>query len=394
MKKIVLCFKLLLLFQVLLQCSGHNQFSLLHKIDLIADFPKVFVIHLSLNKSSHNVYHELKSFNSEHFALHDHDYKFYLWLTNFYSNTTTNGNEADIYFLHITDENNQLLIPQGTKEIWLESLNLHLREKFTSFSSFTGFQMDKVFFATTAPILHISYPTKKTRYLMDIRMLRVDAEFTTNGRDVFVPYIEPRGNWKERINVLQSRLFLVATCREAVAQFDTQRLYRSKLCRHWQNVTNSVVSANLSYSEFNDYYSNSDFCVILPGDTTSTAKLYKSIFAGCIPVIFASFREQLPFVHFLDWSKFAVVVAKDIINSKTEMENLLLHLEAIRSNKNLLADYKQAVLDVAPLFDYTKSDWPSVYHLTLLEMNYATSKCIKNTKKAEYAGSQLVKYFC
>jgi hypothetical protein len=123
----------------------------------------------------------------------------------------------------------------------------------------------------------------------------------------------------------------------------------------------------------------SDFCAILPGDTTSTAKLYKAIFAGCIPIIFLSFPGELPFFHFIDWSKFSVIVAKDILNSAVSMNELLAYLQNIRKDQVLLAKYKQALSDVSIIFDYSRSDWPSVYHMTLLELTREKNKVSKDS---------------
>jgi hypothetical protein len=76
------------------------------------------------------------------------------------------------------------------------------------------------------------------------------------------------------------------------------------------------------------------------------------------------------FIHYLDWSKFSIVVIKDIINSKNDMESLVELLQKVREDTALLMGYKKAVRDVAALFDYNVTEWPSVYHLTLLELTH------------------------
>jgi hypothetical protein len=103
-------------------------------------------------------------------------------------------------------------------------------------------------------------------------------------------------------------------------------------------------------------------------DTPSTSKLYKALFSGCIPVVFVSFPSQLPFYLILDWSKIAIVVMKDLIRIPGKIDLLLAQLKKIRSNTSLLNSYKENVAKVAPLFDYSHWKWPSVYHLTLLQL--------------------------
>ena len=108
--------------------------------------------------------------------------------------------------------------------------------------------------------------------------------------------------------------------------------------------------------------------------TGSTAKLYMAIFSGCIPIIFLSFKGQLPFIHFIDWTQFSVPVLKDIIKSPKALSELLAHLQSIRANSLQLQRYKSSLEKASRLFDFRYRDWPSAYHLTLLEYSYEYGK--------------------
>ena len=115
-------------------------------------------------------------------------------------------------------------------------------------------------------------------------------------------------------------------------------------------------------------FSMSDFCVILPGDTSSSSKLYRAIFQGCIPVVFVSFYDQLPFSHFIDWSLFSVVLLKDVIYFEAALIELLQYLRLIRQNRSLLFQFKRNLDVASSLFDAEVNTWPSLYHLTILQL--------------------------
>lgn len=53
----------------------------------------------------------------------------------------------------------------------------------------------------------------------------------------------------------------------------------------------------------------SRFCVVPAGDTPSSRRLFDSLAAGCVPIIFNSLKEiapSLPFRHTVDWSEVAI----------------------------------------------------------------------------------------
>jgi hypothetical protein len=347
--------------------SGNLFYHNNNKLDQIySQLPTVHILTLP-NKFNSG----LKSFaphkmDSEEYSWHAQGIKFYLWLSNYYHKTVLSGNGSVLYFLPVYGQ------PSTPSEnIWYEDLNRAIMNIAVN-HSIQGFKLDKTFMSASFPVMHIQYPHPNNRNFLDIRLLRSDPEYTTNGRDIFIPYIENRHFWSAKLtsHVGTNTFFISGACRESTGTLENNRLWRTKVYKQWKDTPNTIIKIKMSSAEFDKSLVESDFCLIIPGDTSSTAKLYKSIFAGCIPVIFVSFRAQLPFSHYLDWSKFSVVVVKDVIHSKIAMKELLLHLENIRSNHAIIMEMKKNVREAASLFDYTRTTWPSVYHLTLLELTF------------------------
>lgn len=53
----------------------------------------------------------------------------------------------------------------------------------------------------------------------------------------------------------------------------------------------------------------SSFCLVAPGDTPSTRRLFDALAAGCVPVIFEDFKtiaDNLPFRNTINWSSIAI----------------------------------------------------------------------------------------
>lgn len=224
--------------------------------------------------------------------------------------------------------------------------------------------------------LHDTKP--ETRNVVDLRCLRVDGELGVNHREIFVPYIVDRREFELQYNwsTTAREKFVGAPCSPPkVKCADMLRGWREKLYKAWSNVPNSTVTMDrLSPEAFHRLYTHSDFCAIIPGDTSATSKLYKSIFSGCIPVIFVSAPAILPFADLVNWSSFAIIAFKDDIYSQSRMNSLINTLKGIRGNPSKLAGYKKNLLAAADLFDYSKADFPSPHHLTLLQLVYENKR--------------------
>jgi hypothetical protein len=151
---------------------------------------------------------------------------------------------------------------------------------------------------------------------------------------------------------------------------DFSRHYRDSTCdllEQFVDASDTLISKT-PVDAFFHALSTHDFCVILPGDTASTSKLFKAIFSMCIPVVFVNYNRQLPFSRILDWEKFSILEPVESSKSKNKIQDLVEKLRSLRSNETALLNMKNALKNAAPLFDYDRTSWPSVYHLTLLEL--------------------------
>lgn len=316
---------------------------------------------------------------------HDHHLAYYHFVTARY-NQTVRLEDGDVFFFPA--------LYSGLKELdkkpFLVSLDEALERAVTTKGSHVV--LDRTFWPLTHPLYtkRLRLVDSRWRNLLDLRLLRVDQDFGTNGRDVMVPYLMNAqyyahlANWTDGRRNISINGFL----REAGGGIDHRRQWRSKLNNdfaQWaeaelrqpnasdlrrQFVTRSrVTEDDVSGDDFVRAYAASDFCMIVPGDTSSTAKLFKALFSGCIPVVFVSFPQQLPFYHFVDWHRFSVVVYKDEIRSP---EHLDAHLQKtvlrIYESTEVLRQFKRNVAAARGCFDFANFDWPSPYHLTLLEV--------------------------
>ena len=211
---------------------------------------------------------------------------------------------------------------------------------------------------------------KKLRQVLDVRYGRLDSSLTPNGKDIFVPYKVSR-NASEIIfsfeSIADQRKFSVySPCKPAGGGNDDVRNWRTKVY-NYLNTYPEMLAVNTFDKDFDSHLVSSDFCFILPGDTASTSKLYKAMFAGCIPVIFYTYMEDLPFFDIVDWKKLAVLVSKHVINIPTEFHKFLNEIQILRKSGTALKAFRSAILNASFVFDWSTTSWPSPYHFTLLE---------------------------
>jgi hypothetical protein len=123
----------------------------------------------------------------------------------------------------------------------------------------------------------------EARFVTDSRFLRLDNSLTPNGRDIFVPYLVDTNHYKPPPSTNSSRrdFLFFAICNDIKFNEFKRRwrlrareqLTKLKATLHLHDV---IVEKSVSSNEFDHYMQYSDFCFILPGDTASTAKLYKA----------------------------------------------------------------------------------------------------------------------
>eukprot|EP00981_Chlorochromonas_danica_P014749 scaffold8739_cov173-Ochromonas_danica.AAC.8 len=308
-----------------------------------------------------------------HLGDHGQDVLFHCFFLYHYPHAITNvtsNEEPDLFYFPIIGSNKQL--PAWQK---LDGF-LHNFTMTNPLAQEAHFNLDKTFCIGTFPLETVSlHHINELRNVQDIHHFRSDHMLTPNGRDVYIPYVTAL---PARSNDLMSNddLFvrrkhvMMAPLREAGGLGESYRLFRTRLYSHLQtlHLEKALISNNLTATEFDEGMETSLFCLILPGDTPSTAKVYKAIFRGCIPVIFVSFPAQLPFYQFIDWSSFSLIVYKDDINFPDKIDALVQTIYNISGNADELTRMRVSMAKHAVLFNYSNWEWPSVYHLSLLSL--------------------------
>lgn len=349
-----------------------------HNVNVLQEkLPFVFVLPISPSYSTETkVYEERNSFWKEgKMTRHFHDVLFYNWLSNSsdvpgYHRTVEDAVVADLFFLPA------MQYSRYPDEDWYVGLHKELTTVLQE-PSLGYINLDQIFVGFSFPIAYgRDNIYAKSRNMYDIRTLRVDADLANNGREVYVPYAESKAlirdvnpNVTEIYAEAKRPYLLFAPTRESVGGLDL-RQYRTMLFNEWKALPDSITTNEISDDKFKEALLTSDFCIILPGDTMSTGKLNKAIWMGCIPVIFASFKYALPFSKLINYNMFAITVFKDIAYSSDGLKDLVEYLNCIRENSALLASYRKNLRAASRYFDFTVIEFPSPYHLTLLDLAY------------------------
>lgn len=343
-------------------------------------FPKVYFINVNshMNQScSHrrsSLYKQLNLF--EH------------WLYNNYEHRTDNGSEAELFFFPIDVLSCQRDAPATKVNLafWYEADYIlgNLSTRFNSFS------LDKVFVSATHPgfVRRMTIMDPEVRNIHDIRFLRSDHLHTPNARDVLIPLVVNRSlverrytksSYAEGLDGRRRFLFFLPA---PPATMDDPRQWNKRLLDEVSKSSNYYVppartpgqSKTESLMMVYGGMQSSDFCFVLPEHTSSAAHLYSYLFTGCIPVIFVSFRGQLPFDGLIQWNKFSFVVLKDILLRPSLLRALLEELRGFRRDPARLTQMRFNAKAASRLLDYRQKTWPSVFHLTLLQL-MLTSAC-------------------
>jgi hypothetical protein len=218
------------------------------------------------------------------------------------------------------------------------------------------------------------------RTLLDIRWLRVDGEKSINSRQLMVPYVVAQPQVPSSVRKYESRrhlLFVAAKVSNAFSSGMEERNWRAQSARFF-SINGTVGRAphhrvtlldhQLTQEEFSNYTWKSHFCLLIPGDTGSSARLYKYMFSGCIPVVLMSSPELLPFNRFVNWTAFSVVRDVSILYSLARMRQLVAHLRSIAAEIHGLRRMRDNLARACELFDWRREQFPSPYHLALLDL--------------------------
>ena len=123
-------------------------------------------------------------------------------------------------------------------------------------------------------------------------------------------------------------------------------------------------------SAFDTFAATSEFCLVVPGDTTSSSRLSKFIFAGCVPVVVTPSPTLLPFSNILNWSSFCVLADTSELVTNQSRAALYQRILEVRDKERLRM--RGVLRVVRRLLDWSIGAFPSVFHLTLLELKRNT----------------------
>lgn len=254
------------------------------------------------------------------------------WLRKDYTKTVADCKKADYYFAPSTTRDclNTPKLPSHRNDLF-EYANLWwtpLEKEITGFAVVCpAFSLDRVFieasFPHDHPPLSPDHPSPQLRDIMDVRFLRSDNTLTTNGRDVRIPFLIDQkyaGTYVfDPTDYKPRKLFLLVTCNDSWEDRDRAWCTHAFNMLNYMDIQNAFISVKVEEPLFAESVLTSDFCFILPGDYPIVWTMYQALLSGCIPVLFLSFQSELPFHELLDWSKFSVVVLKDILRSMDDV---------------------------------------------------------------------------
>lgn len=174
------------------------------------------------------------------------------------------------------------------------------------------------------PATHPLMPPSSIHYSNIIDMLAratflcVDFDaFARYPKDIVVPYFT-----KERDSQNRERKRLL------MSSITPRKLLRLLILEKYSNASLGEVfmsSSHLPSIDYDDLLATTLFCMMPRGDSTSSARFFDVVSAGCIPVVVSDWI-YLPFQQFIDYSTFVVFVRESDV-----LENPSAFLDKLRS---------------------------------------------------------------
>lgn len=240
------------------------------------------------------------------------------------------------------------------------------------------------------------------RNVLDVHHFRLTSHLAISDRNILLPGYDSRSCLKRNqvdlsaFNGKKKYFLFYAAIRENSVQESSNmdgdnREFSDLLLSYWRDYRGvkkkvSKVIASVPRLEWHDRVDNSEFCIILPRSgmvttfvetmtsttchqtyTNPEGSMVKDISeflsVGCIPVLFIASPAELPLHYFIDWSAIAIIVYQDILYNIEKMNSLIQHLSTLDT-----ASYRDNMFSIRKLLDYNRFEWPSVYHLSLLQV--------------------------
>ena len=309
---------------------------------------------------------------------HSHDYWMHMWLLNNYSRRTDDYARADLVFVPAYANYCTFRRPKCHNQTnvcdsqWWYGLNEQVAKAHQS-----NIPSNRLFGACTYPGMtprrsacawkpnDIERPGLYHRMtqLMHMQWLRVDKDVPFASREVVVPYVVNASLVPLSLEPRMHLLFVAS-------RNSPGRLGMRKISHQMLEYPNVVGGDNVKSSAFDTFAATSEFCLVVPGDTTSTSRLSKFIFAGCVPVVVTHSPTLLPFSNILNWSSFCVLADTSELVTNQSQAALYQRILEVRDKERLRM--RGVLRDVRRLLDWSIGAFPSVFHLTLLELKRNT----------------------
>jgi len=316
-----------------------------------------------------------------------------MWLLNNYSRRTDDYARADLVFVPAYTNFCLFLRPKCHNQTnvcdsqWWYGLNEQVVKAHQR-----NIPSNRLFGACTYPLMSPRWSAcadnherpglfHRMTQLMHMQWLRVDKDVPFASREVVVPYVvnaslvplslEPRMHLlfvASRKSPGVGWTWTVGSSRHGVHVRRSQSM--RKISHQMLEYPNVVGGDNLTSSAFDTFAATSEFCLVVPGDTTSTSRLSKFIFAGCVPVVVTPSPTLLPFSNILNWSSFCVLADTSELVTNQSRAALYQRILEVRDKERLRM--RGVLRDVRRLLDWSIGAFPSVFHLTLLELKRNT----------------------
>lgn len=174
-------------------------------------------------------------------------------------------------------------------------------------------------------IWHKLYNTDSPRTLFKLvlEVGQVRSRLRSEQRHVVIPYSTPMNEFLRPAGDLEDRyrVYLRGMCYRKGQPREGQpvgKKLRAALVNALEKVPSTVkvlalctckwCNATVDYRTVRRELAESRYCLVVPGDTSSSRRLADAIVAGCIPVIVGEPWHALPYLPYLDYSEFALFV--------------------------------------------------------------------------------------
>ena len=348
-------------------------------VRLWRELPTVHVLQLPPNFNSHCLVAGCDVGGDSH----PHDYWMHMWLLNNYSRRTDDYARADLVFVPAYTNFCLFRLSRchnhtNCDSQWWFGLNEQVAKAHQS-----SIPSNRLFGASTYPLMSPRRSACADNHerpglfhqmtqLVHMQWLRVDKDLPFASREVVVPYVVNASRVPFSLEPRTHLLFVAS--RDSPGIIRTGRAagtgFMRKLSHQMLEYPNVVGGNKLNSSAFDTFAATSEFCLVVPGDTTSTSRLSKFIFAGCVPVVVTPSPTLLPFSNILNWSSFCVLADTSELVTNQSRAALYQRILEVRDEERLRM--RGVLRDVRRLLDWSIGAFPSVFHLTLLELKRNT----------------------